>query len=163
MPPVERETSWLYLSGATAETAVPWFAAGPLEVEVASSEIGAASGLKMCYAANTKGYNALLTAVMGAAAELGVWDTLEKQWERDWPGFAAQRKKAAVSVAYNKAWRFAGEMEEMEKTWEDVNIPNGFFSAAAEVYQRIGHLRHVTSEQTIETVLREVKSSKRQS
>ena len=157
LPPTERGTSWLYLSGSTAESAVSWFNAGPLEVEVVGPEIGSASGLKMCYAANTKGYNALTTAIMGAAEEFGVRDALEKQWERHWPGFAEKRKNAAVSVAYNKAWRFAGEMEEMEKAWADAGIPNGFFTAAAEVYHRIGHLRHDTDEPSLEKVLQAVK------
>lgn len=157
LPPTERNQSWLYLSGPQAEMVSDWFKAGPHEVQVINDQIGAASAMKMCYAANTKGTNALVTAIMGAAAEMGVLDHLTEMWDRHFPGFAEQRKKAAVSVAYNKAWRFAGEMEEMAKTWEDVNVPNGFFEAAAEVYGRIGHLREASGEQSLETVLKEVR------
>lgn len=158
LPPTEPNTSWLYLSGSEAETAATWFSAGPLEIDVINDRIGSASGMKMCYAANTKGYNALLTAIMGAAEELGVRETLERQWERHWPGFAEQKKQAAVRVAYNKAWRFAGEMEEMAKTWEDTNVPNGFFTAAAKVYHRTGHLRHAEDEPNIDAVLKAVRT-----
>ena len=155
-PPTKPDMTWLYLSGPRASEVAEWFSAGPLGTELLDDKIGSASALKMCFAANSKGYNALLTSIMGTAEELGVREALEKQWDRYWPGFSEQKKEAATRVAYNKAWRFAGEMEEMAKTWEDVNVPNGFFEAAAEVYTRIGHLRESSGEQTIETVLKEV-------
>ncbi|MFT5194696.1 MAG: 3-hydroxyisobutyrate dehydrogenase-like beta-hydroxyacid dehydrogenase [Cellvibrionaceae bacterium] len=155
-PPTKPATTWLYLSGPKASTVENWFAAGPLETELLNDQIGAASGIKMCFAASTKAYNALLTAVMGAAEGLGVRNSLENQWDRYTPGFSEQKKAGVTSVAYNKAWRFTGEMEEMVKTWEDLNIPNGFFEASAEVYQRIGHLRESAGEQTIEEVLKQV-------
>ena len=157
LPPTERNQSWLYLSGPKAELVSSWFHAGPHEVQVINDQIGSASAMKMCYAANTKGTNALVTAIMGAAYEMGVLENLVEMWDRHFPGFAEQRKKAAVSVAYNKAWRFAGEMEEMAKAWEDAGIPNGFFEAAADVYHRIGHLRESEDEQSLETVLQEVR------
>lgn len=160
LPPTARNQSWLYLSGPKAEQVAGWFTAGPHEVQVINDQIGAASAMKMCYAANTKGTQALVTAIMGAADEMGVLDHLTEMWERHFPGFADQRKEAAVRVAYNKAWRFAGEMEEMEKAWQDVGVPSGFFEAAAEVYQRIGHLRESAEEPSLETVLQEVRKPK---
>ena len=156
-PPTKAGTTWLYLSGPQAAQAATWFSGGLLAPEILNDQIGAASGLKMCFAASTKGYNALLTAIMGAAEELGVRHALENQWDRYWPEFSEQKKSSAVSVAYNKAWRFAGEMDEMAKTWEDVGVPNDFFIGAAEVYRRIGHLRESAEEQSIEEVLKEVK------
>lgn len=156
-PPTKSGTTWLYLSGPKAADVATWFNGGLIAPELLNDEIGAASGLKMCFAASTKGYNALLTAIMGAAEELGVRDALENQWDRYWPDFAEQKKAAAVGVAYNKAWRFAGEMDEMAMTWEDAGVPNEFFVGAAEVYRRIGHLRESDSEQTIEEVLKEVR------
>ena len=156
-PPTEPGTTWLYLSGPSAEKAAEWFSAGPLETQIINDQIGAASGMKMAYAANTKGYNALITSILGAAEDLGVREHLEEMWERHWPGFAAQRVEASTRVAYNKAWRFAGEMEEIAQTWEDVGVPNGFYTAAAEVYRRIGHLRESEDDPSIETVLKEVR------
>ncbi len=160
MPPTEPNTSFLFLSGPSAAMAAEWFSAGPLETRVIDGEIGAASGTKMCFAANSKGYNALLTALMGVATELGVLEHVEEMWEHYWPGFPAQKKRASKSVAYNKAWRFAGEMEEIAQTWEDAGVPNGFYTAAAEVYGRIGHLRESDGEQTLEEVMKEVRKGK---
>ena len=76
LPPTERNQSWLYLSGPKAETVAEWFKNGLHEVQVINDQIGAASGMKMCYAANTKGTNALVTAIMAGAAEMGVLDNL---------------------------------------------------------------------------------------
>ena len=50
-PAWEPGRTWLYLSGKEAETAAPLFSAGPLETEVIGSDIGKASALKMCFAA----------------------------------------------------------------------------------------------------------------
>ena len=46
------------------------FSAGPLEARVIGDEPGAASALKMCYAAYTKGTAALLLAVVALAGVL---------------------------------------------------------------------------------------------
>ncbi len=159
MPPTEPNTTFLYLSGQSAPAAADWFSAGPLETKVIEGGIGAASATKMCFAANSKGYNALLTALMGVAHELGVLEHVEEMWEHYYSGFPAQKKRAVKSVAYNKAWRFAGEMDEIANTWEDAGVPNGFYTAAAEVYGRIGHLRESEGEQTLEEVLNEVKKN----
>ena len=81
-PAWEPGKTWLYLSGAAADEMAAYFAAGPLETEVIGGEIGKASALKMCFAANTKGAMALLCAVAAAAEQLGVRDELERQWSR---------------------------------------------------------------------------------
>ena len=64
--------TWLYLSGAQAKTAAACFQAGPLGTRIIGEEPGKASALKMCFAAYTKGSRAMLTAVLGTAASLGV-------------------------------------------------------------------------------------------
>ena len=72
-PPAERPgTTRLYLSGARAEAVAGLFSAGPLEARVIGDEPGAASALKMCYAAYTKGTAALLLAVVALAEATGV-------------------------------------------------------------------------------------------
>src|SRR5262249_41632971 len=42
---------WLYLSGSSASKVAECFGAGPLVVEVVKGDVGAASALKMCFAA----------------------------------------------------------------------------------------------------------------
>lgn len=133
-------TTRLYLSGAGAEAAASWFAAGPLEAVAMDASIGAASALKMAYAAYTKGSAALLLAAAGLAEQAGVADWLSSEWALSQPGLA---DKAALSAAHTgpKAWRFAGEMTEIAETLAAADLPDGFHRAAAETYRRLAPLK----------------------
>ncbi len=144
--------TWLYLSGLRAGDARSCFAAGPLETAVIGEEIGKASALKMCYAAYTKGTTALLCAILGAAGTLGVWEELQCQWRRDWPELPDQAVERVRRVAA-KAWRFAGEMEEISATFREAGLPGGFHSAAAETYRRLAHYKDAATPPSLEEVL----------
>ena len=139
-PAWQANRTWLYLSGKKASEIEAIFEAGPLETEVIGAEIGKASALKMCFAANTKGTTALLTAVVGAAEALGVRDDLERQWSRYNPDFVGETHQRVRQVT-QKAWRFAGEMEEIAATFEGAGMPGGFHGAAHEIYERLAFLK----------------------
>ena len=128
--------TWLYLSGEEATRIADCFPAGPLETSIIGEEIGKASALKMCYAAYTKGTTALLTAILALAEANGVRAELSAQWERDEPGFGEGAERRARRVTA-KAWRFAGEMDEIASTFESAGLPSGFHAAAGEVYRRL--------------------------
>lgn len=128
--------TWLYLSGAAAQDAAQYFAAGPLETEVIGDEIGKASALKMCFAAYTKGATALLSASYAAAEALGVRADLERQWSRH-DAKSVEQNRQSVRQVTAKAWRFAGEMDEIAATFADAGLPDGFHRAARDIYDRI--------------------------
>jgi 3-hydroxyisobutyrate dehydrogenase-like beta-hydroxyacid dehydrogenase len=144
--------TWLYLSGARSTAAARLFSAGPLEAAVLGESVGRASALKMCYAAYTKGSTALLCAILATAQVLGVRHELEAQWSRDWPGFA-QQTATRVQRVTAKAWRFAGEMDEIAATFRQAGMPGEFHGAAAEVYRRIAHLRGTPQPPPLSDVL----------
>ena len=152
-PPREPGQTWLYLSGPEAGEAASFFERGPLETEIIGPEVGKASALKMCFAANTKGTTALLSAILGAAEALGVRDTLEKQWSRRDPGFAEEIHRRVAGTAYSRAWRFVGEMEEMADTFDGAGLPAGYFSAAAETYRRVAHFKNSPGPPDLGSVL----------
>jgi len=137
-PPAARAgTTRLYLSGPQAATAAAWFAAGPLEALVLEAQpVGAASALKMCYAAYTKGSAALLLAVRALARAEGVSEGLLGEWALSQPGLAERSEGAARGTA-PKAWRFVGEMAEIAATFEGAGLPAGFHVAAGETYARL--------------------------
>jgi 3-hydroxyisobutyrate dehydrogenase-like beta-hydroxyacid dehydrogenase len=139
-PAWEADTTCLYLSGREADRVAACFSAGPLETKVIGDPIGKASALKMCYAAYTKGTTALLCAILGAGEGLGVREELESQWSRNGSDFAVQARQR-VRGSTTKAWRFAGEMEEIRATLEQAGLPGGFHAAAAEIYRRIAHFK----------------------
>ena len=144
--------TWLYLSGKDADRIADCFSAGPLEVNILGEQIGKASTLKMCYAAYTKGTTALLSAILALAEVSGVRYELETQWERDEPGFSAQAERRARRVTA-RAWRFAGEMDEIAGTFESANLPGGFHRAAEDVYRRLEHFKDVKNLPELRVVL----------
>jgi 3-hydroxyisobutyrate dehydrogenase-like beta-hydroxyacid dehydrogenase len=135
-PPRTRGMTRLYLCGRESARVEALFARGPLEAIVLDGPPGAASALKMAYAAYTKGTSALLMAIRAFAITEGVDEALGREWKRSQPG-AAERSEQAVDGSARKAWRFVGEMEEMATAFAEAGLPNGFQEAAAEIYRRL--------------------------
>ena len=151
-PAWEPGKTWLYLSGEEAGEAAACFSAGPLEYSVVGADIGKASALKMCYAAYTKGTAALLCAIVAASESLGVRQELENEWSRDGSDFA-ERTIARVRRVTAKAWRFAGEMDEIAATFQEAGMPGEFHRAAGMVYRRMAGFKDSTSTPELEDVL----------
>jgi hypothetical protein len=130
-PPREPGTTRLYLSGRRAGEVAELFAGSPLEPRVVEN----ASGVKMAYAAWTKGSSALLLAVRELARAEQVEPTLLAEWELSLPELL-ERSEGAARSAEAKGWRWVGEMEEIAATFEANGLPGGFHHAAAEVFRR---------------------------
>ncbi len=135
-PPRKAGEARLYLSGPGAAAVAAVFKGTTLEAIVLDGPIGAASAIKMAYAAWTKGSQALLLAIRALAAREGVDAALLAEWARSQPD-ATGRSERAVSANIKKAWRFVGEMDEIAATFEAAGLPNGFHEAAGEVYRRL--------------------------
>jgi len=142
----------LYLSGPAAQRAAACFVGTPLETKQLGDEVGKASALKMCFSAYSKGTTALLCAALAAAEGLGVRGALERQWDRDGSGFAAQAQ-GRTRRATGKAWRFAGEMDEIAATFQAAGLPPGFHQAAGDLYQRLARFKDATALPELEEVL----------
>jgi 3-hydroxyisobutyrate dehydrogenase-like beta-hydroxyacid dehydrogenase len=139
----------LYLSGPRAAEVAACFVDSPLLTPVISDRIGAASALKMGYAAYTKGTTALLTAILGMVEKEGVRSELAQQWG---DAFMTQTiRRVCANTA--KAWRFEGEMYEIAATFEGAGLPGGFHRAAAEVYNRLASFKDQTTPPPIAEVL----------
>lgn len=137
-PPSEAGTTRLYLSGAEAGPVAELFEGTIVDVRVVSEEAGAASAVKMAYAAWTKGSSALLLAVRALARAEGVERTLLDEWRESLPQLH-DRSVAAGRSAVAKGWRWVGEMNEIADTFSGAGLPDGFHRAAAEVYRRSPH------------------------
>ena len=151
-PAIRPGTTRLYLSGAGADEVAAGFREGRLEPIVLGDAVGAASALKMAYAAYTKGTAALLLAILGVARQEGVQDALAAEWARSQPALA---EGAVTRVRNNaaKAWRFVGEMEEIAATFEAAGMPRGFHEAAGEVYARLRDYRDVEPAPALDALL----------
>ena len=133
-PPALAGTTRVYLSGEEAASVARLFADGPLEAIVVDDEVGAASALKMTYAAWTKGTAALLVAIRATARAHGVDDALLEEWALSQPRLA-DRYERAVEASAEKGWRWISEMREIAQTFAAVGEPDGFHLAAAEVFE----------------------------
>jgi 3-hydroxyisobutyrate dehydrogenase-like beta-hydroxyacid dehydrogenase len=132
-PPATAGTTRLFVSGDEAPAIARLFGGGPLEAIVVPGDVGAASALKMTYAAWTKGTAALLVAIRDAAHAHGVEDALRHEWARSQPD-VAERLARALQSAAAKGWRWEGEMREIAATFAAAGLPDGFHLAAAEVF-----------------------------
>ena len=136
-PPARtRGATRLYLSGEQAGRVARLFAQGPLEAIAMDGGPGAASALKIAYAAYTKGTAALLVSIRALAIRAGVDQALLGEWARSQPELGARSERAAGETA-RKAWRFTGEMAEIAATFDDAGLPDGFFRAAGEIYESL--------------------------
>jgi 3-hydroxyisobutyrate dehydrogenase-like beta-hydroxyacid dehydrogenase len=158
-PAWEPDSTWLYLSGYDSQRVADCFKDGLLQTEMFSPEVGDASALKMCYAALTKGTSALLCAVMGAAEGLGVREHLQRQWDRDELG-SAENNIQRIRRVTAKAWRFAGEMEEIASTFEGTGQPGGFHHAAAEIFTHLESFKEQKQLPQLEEVLTSLTTNK---
>lgn len=125
----------LYLSGAEAPRVARYLTGGPLDVVVLDAPVGAASALKMAYAAWTKGTTALLVTIEALALEEGVHGALLQEWAKSQPDLIARSERLGGAAA--KAWRWVGEMQEIAATLEAAGLPAGVPRAAEEVYRAL--------------------------
>ncbi|HXP54309.1 MAG TPA: DUF1932 domain-containing protein [Streptosporangiaceae bacterium] len=124
----------LYLAGEGAPQVAALFAGTPVGTELVDGGVGAASAVKMAYAAWTKGTSALLLTARALARAERVEGTLLAEWGVSQPGLS-RRVEQAANAAASKGWRWDPEMTEIATAMADAGLPDGFHTAAAEVYR----------------------------
>jgi 3-hydroxyisobutyrate dehydrogenase-like beta-hydroxyacid dehydrogenase len=132
-PPPRDRTTRIYVSGEHAPELAP-LADGVLEIVVAGDEIGQASGLKMCYAALTKGLTALGTELLVTAHRLGLGEPLRAELEHSQQALLAWLTRSIPAMP-PKAHRWVGEMEEIAATFEGVGLTPRTLLGAADIYR----------------------------
>lgn len=133
-PPRTAGDARFYLSGPSADEVAALFGGTVLDVRVVDERIGAASAVKVAYAAWTKATMALLLTAHEFAEREGVGPTLEAEWALSQPALAPRLLDARRS-AETKGWRWIGEMQEIAAAFAAVGLPAGFHETAAEVYR----------------------------
>jgi 3-hydroxyisobutyrate dehydrogenase-like beta-hydroxyacid dehydrogenase len=139
-PPTAPGRTRLYLCGAQAGQVRRIFGGTAVDARVVNpgTGTGAASAVKMAYAAWTKGTAALVLAARALARAEGVEEILLAEWAMSQPGLADRSAGAARSAAA-KGWRWIAEMEEIASAMAAAGLPGGFHEAAAEIYRRSAH------------------------
>jgi 3-hydroxyisobutyrate dehydrogenase-like beta-hydroxyacid dehydrogenase len=156
LPTAEKQPA-LYLSGTQAATVAALFTGTNIHAEVIEGGAGAASALKMCYAAYTKGTIALLAAVRALAEHEGVERPLLESWRRTLPDVPRQSEHAAATAS--KAWRWIGEMDEIAASFGAAGLPEGFHHAAGEVYRRLAGFKDRATAPSMAEVIQAMQRS----
>jgi 3-hydroxyisobutyrate dehydrogenase-like beta-hydroxyacid dehydrogenase len=131
-PRGEKDKPRIYVSGPDAYL-FEQISHPNLLMRVLSERIGDASGVKMCYAAMTKGTTALAVELLVAARKLGVEQALEKELRESRNDvFEWQMKNIAVMPP--KAYRWVPEMQEIAKTFGELGLTRRIFEGATDIY-----------------------------
>lgn len=111
-----------------------------LNVKHVNDAIGSATGLKMCFAALSKGFTALAIQSLTTAHNLGVVSELKEHLQAFNPG--AAKSVESVTRMPPKAYRWVKEMEEIAETFEaDGGFESGesIFRPIAQVYDLVAY------------------------
>jgi len=108
-----------------------------LDVRNLGPQLGRASGIKMCYAAMTKGTTALHTELLIAAEKMGLTKELMAEFSGGQQA-AVTRMEGWIPSMPAKSRRWVSEMEEVEKTFNDLGLTPDIFKGVADMYRMIG-------------------------
>jgi len=134
-PRGEKDRPRLYVSGPDAYL-FEQIKHPNLQVRIMSERVGDASGVKMCYAAMTKGTTALAVELLVAARKLGVEQALEKELREsrsdvfDW-------QVRNIATMPPRAYRWVPEMQEIAKTFGELGMTRRIFEGAADMYSMV--------------------------
>jgi len=102
-----------------------------------SADVGAASGLKMCFASMSKGYSAIATQAFTTAHQLGVLADLRWALGEMAPARVRQTE-ASLTGMPPKAYRWVREMEEISATFaEEGGFEPDLFRGVAGVFRAV--------------------------
>jgi 3-hydroxyisobutyrate dehydrogenase-like beta-hydroxyacid dehydrogenase len=155
-PPKPHGRTDLFVSGVGARTIAPDLTSAQLVTTCVGEDPTAASALKMCFAAWTKGTSALLIAIRALARRQGVDDALVELWGRTQPALLAQSDTAGTVAA--RAWRWVDEMSEISRTFEEAGLPGGAADAASRLYERLEGFKDVDPPPSIDDLIAAVLS-----
>ena len=131
-PKAGRSNTRIYCSGPDT-SALESLSQSGLDIRVVGSSIGQASGLKMVYAASTKGITALWTELLVAAKALGLNEVLMNEYRINGTDISGVLNQRIPSMP-RQSRRWIGEMEEIAKTFQNVGLTPKMLLGAADIY-----------------------------
>ncbi len=133
MPPQNGQRIRLFVSGPDLDALSPLDGHG-IDLKPVGPTVGQASGIKMCYAALTKGQMTLHAAVLMLAHSLDLLGPLSAELELS-QNDAWQRMQFTTPFIAPDSGRWVGEMNEIAATFRAAHLPHGFHDAAAQVFE----------------------------
>ena len=135
-PPRPGYSPHFYASGEQASAFEQLNGLG-LTVLKLDGEVGQASGIKMCYAAMTKGSWALYSELLMAAELMGLTEPLLAEFQSGQQA-VLQRMERTLPTVPARSRRWVSEMEEIRNTFAHLGMTPHLFEGVAEMYRFIG-------------------------
>lgn len=135
-PPRNGSSPRLYASGRYA-TELEELVGFGLDVRPIGPEVGQASGVKMCYAAMTKGSAALYSELLLAAEMMGLSEFVTAEFRNSQPEVLKRMERGVPGIPA-KARRWVSEMQEIEATFDHLGLTPFIFRGVTEMYRMIG-------------------------
>ena len=142
-PIIEKGETRLYVSGPNANK-LDVLNGNGLIVKNLGNQIGQASAFKMIYASATKGAFALHAAVLTAAHKYNLYDEYVEELEFSKPDILKSMEKMVPKIPLD-AKRWEGEMYEIIKTYEHINLTSKFHAGSAEI-MKLAHKTPISRE-----------------
>ncbi len=142
-PIIEKGETRLYVSGPNANK-LDVLNGNGLIVKNLGNQIGQASAFKMIYASATKGTFALHAAVLTAAHKYNLYDEYVEELEFSKPDILKSMEKMVPKIPLD-AKRWEGEMYEIMKTYENINLTTKFHAGSAEI-MKLAHKTPISRE-----------------
>jgi 3-hydroxyisobutyrate dehydrogenase-like beta-hydroxyacid dehydrogenase len=166
-PPTDTRSPKFYASGPHAAELMTLGEYG-LDIRPMGPKIGQASGLKMCYAALTKGFSALGTELLMTAEKLELLEPLLAELQDSQAAQLGWLERSIPGMP-PKSRRWVSEMQEIGATLGHVGQSPGYHQAASAFFARVGTtpLGHERPEardesRTMRTVIEELARAERQ-
>ena len=135
-PPRNGSSPRFYVSGGHAGDLTQLRDFG-LDVRPVGPDIGQASGIKMCYAAMTKGSSALYAQLLLAAELMGLSSDVKEEF-RNSQAAVMQRMERGLPGLPARSRRWVSEMQEIEATFAHLGLTHHLFRGVADMYRLIG-------------------------
>ena len=132
-PPGRDVPPRFYVSGHYADTMLELDGKG-IAVKTLGGDVGRASGIKMCYAALTKGTSTLQVALLLVAESLGLGSELHEELVYSQKA-ALRSMESGIPRLPPNAHRWIGEMEEIATTFAVEGVTPHFHLGAAAIYR----------------------------
>ena len=129
----ENRSPRLYVSGTRSKELMALNQCG-LDFRNLGPSCGSPSGIKMAHAAVTKGLIAIATNSMVTAKLHNVQNEFLDELKL-LPGNLLLYFERGLPNMCPKAYRWVGEMEEISKTHEELDLPKNLFEGAADIYR----------------------------
>ncbi len=107
-----------------------------LDIRVLDGPIGAASGLKLCFAGINKGLTAMAAAMILAAARADAQHGLRQEIEENWPSLWGLINRRVLDMP-SKAHRWVGEMREIAEFAAEDAATRAIFHALSDLFDRL--------------------------